>query len=242
MTSTTYVRYELLRTFRSVRFFVFSLIFPLVLFLLVAGPNRHERLDGTLFPVYYLAGMVAWGTMAAVVASGARIAAERSVGWNRQLRLTPLKVPAYFGAKVLCGYAMAMLSILLLDVAAVSIGVRLSAGEWASMTAMVLIGLIPFAALGILMGHLLTIDSIGPAMGGATALFALLGGAWGPLASDGFLRKVSEMIPSYWLVQAGKLALGGDAWPVKGWIVLAVWTVVLGRLAMRAYRRDTARD
>ena len=241
MTSTTYVRYELLRTFRSVRFFVFSLVFPLILFLLVAGPNRHERLDGTPFPVYYLAGMVAWGTMAAVVASGARIAAERSVGWNRQLRLTPLKVPTYFGAKVLCGYAMAALSILLLDVAAVSIGVRLSAGEWATMTVMVLIGLVPFAALGILMGHLLTIDSIGPAMGGATALFALLGGAWGPLASDGFLRRLAELIPSYWLVQAGKLALGGDAWPQKGWVVLFVWTVVLSRLAGRAYRRDTAR-
>jgi ABC-2 type transport system permease protein len=78
-------------------------------------------------------------------------------------------------------------------------------------------------------------------MGGATALFALLGGAWGPLASGGFLRNLSEAIPSYWLVQAGKLALGGGAWPLKGWLVLAVWTAVLGRLAMRAYRQDTAR-
>jgi ABC-2 type transport system permease protein len=241
MTATTYVRYELLRTFRSVRFFVFSLAFPLVLFLLVAGPNRHEELDGAPFAVYYLTGMVAWGTMAAVVACGARIAGERSVGWNRQLRITPLKVPAYFGAKVLCGYAMAVISIVLLDVAAAAIGVRLSVGEWAAMTAMVLVGLIPFAALGVLMGHVLTIDSIGPAMGGATALFALLGGAWGPLASGGFLRSLSEAIPSYWLVQAGKLALGGGAWPLKGWLVLAVWTAVLGRLAMRAYRQDTAR-
>jgi ABC-2 type transport system permease protein len=241
MTATTYVRYELLRTFRSVRFFVFSLAFPLVLFLLVAGPNRHEQLDGAPFAVYYLTGMVAWGTMAAVVACGARIAGERSVGWNRQLRITPLKVPAYFAAKVLCGYAMAVISNVLLDVAAAAIGVRLSVGEWAAMTAMVLVGLIPFAALGVLMGHVLTIDSIGPAMGGATALFALLGGAWGPLASGGFLRNLSEAIPSYWLVQAGKLALGGGAWPLKGWLVLAVWTAVLGRLAMRAYRQDTAR-
>jgi ABC-2 type transport system permease protein len=176
-----------------------------------------------------------------VVACGARIAGERSVGWNRQLRITPLKVPAYFAAKVLCGYAMAVISIVLLDVAAAAIGVRLSVGEWAAMTAMVLVGLIPFAALGVLMGHVLTIDSIGPAMGGATALFALLGGAWGPLASGGFLRNLSEAIPSYWLVQAGKLALGGGAWPLKGWLVLAVWTAVLGRLVMRAYRQDTAR-
>jgi ABC-2 type transport system permease protein len=241
MTATTYVRYELLRTFRSVRFFVFSLAFPLVLFLLVAGPNRHEELDGAPFAVYYLTGMVAWGTMAAVVACGARIAGERSVGWNRQLRITPLKVPAYFAAKVLCGYAMAVISIVLLDVAAAAIGVRLSVGEWAAMTAMVLVGLIPFAALGVLMGHLLTADSMGPALGGVTSLLALLGGAWGPVAEHGILHGILECIPSYWLVRAGGLGISGELWPARGWLVMAAWTVALVALAGRAYRRDTAR-
>jgi len=37
------------------------------------------------------------------------------------------------------------------------------------------------AALGILLGHVLTTDSIGPAIGGLTALFALLGGVWFPV-------------------------------------------------------------
>ena len=75
-----------LRTVRNLRFFCFSLVFPLMLFFLVAGPNRHETLDGIPFPLYYMSGMVAWGTMAAVIAGGARIAAERAIGWNRQLR------------------------------------------------------------------------------------------------------------------------------------------------------------
>ena len=74
MTATTYARYEVLRTFRNRWFFVFSLAFPLLLFFLVAGPNRHETLDDIPFPLYYMAGMTAWGSMAAVVASGARIA------------------------------------------------------------------------------------------------------------------------------------------------------------------------
>ena len=38
------LRYELLRTFRNRRFLLFSLAFPLVLFFLVAGPNRHQKL------------------------------------------------------------------------------------------------------------------------------------------------------------------------------------------------------
>jgi ABC-2 type transport system permease protein len=239
--TATYARYELLRTFRSTRFFIFSLIFPLLLFLLVAGPNRHQTLDGVSFAVYYMTGMAAWGTMAAVMAGGARIATERSVGWNRQLRITPLPVRTYFASKILSGYVMALLSIGLLFTAGASIGVRLPAGSWLTMTGLLLVGLVPFAVLGILLGHLLTVDSMGPAMGGVTALFALLGGAYGPIATHGALRSLVSCLPSYWLVQAGKTAVGGGGWPAKGWIVMAVWSVALARLTVRVYRRDTGR-
>ena len=61
MSRSTYIRYEVLRTFRNRRFFFFSLGFPLILFLVIAGPNRHSTLDGIAFPLYYMTGMVAWG-------------------------------------------------------------------------------------------------------------------------------------------------------------------------------------
>ena len=197
--SRTYVRFEIVRALRNVRFFVFSLVFPLVLFLLVAGPNRHQHIDGIGFPLYYMTGMAAWGTMTAVVAGGARIALERSIGWNRQLRVTPLSTRTYLVAKVLTGYLVALFSIVLLYAAGSLMGVRLSAGHWLLMTVMILVGLVPFAALGILLGHLLTPDAMGPAMGGLTSLLALLGGAWGPVASGGFIRNLSELCrPTGW--------------------------------------------
>ena len=152
-----------------------TLAFPLLLFLIVAGPNRHEELDGIGFPLYYMVGMASWGTMAAVIAGGARIAAERQIGWNRQLRVTPLTTRSYLLTKVLTGYLMGLLSIVLLYAAGIAMGVHLSLAHWAEMTLMLLIGLVPFAALGILLGHLLTTDSMGPAMGGLTSLFGLIG-------------------------------------------------------------------
>jgi ABC-2 type transport system permease protein len=239
--TTTYVRFELLRMFRNRRFFLFSIVFPLVLFLLVAGPNKDQSLQGLPFPTYYMAGMVAWGTMTAVIAGGARIAAERSIGWNRQLRISPLPVRTYFETKLASGYLVALVTMLVLYVAGTAFGVRLSAAHWLEMTAMVLIGLIPFAVLGVLLGHLLSVDSMGPAIGGVTAMFALLGGAWGPTASSGWLFALVKLLPSYWLVQAGRTGYGGDAWPREGWIVLVVWTAVLTVLAVRVYRRDTGR-
>jgi len=240
--AVTYTRYELLRTFRNRRFFIFSLAFPLILFLIVGGSNKNaDPLGGIPFPVYYLAGMVSWGTMTAVVAGGARIAAERSVGWNRQLRLTPLSPRTYFRAKVLTGYVMSLASIAVLYIAAIAIGVRMPADHWLRMTGLVLVGLIPFAALGVWLGHVLSIDSMGPAMGGITSLFALLGGAWGPLTSHGFMHSVVELLPSYWLVQAGHAAYTDQSWTGKGWIVIAVWAAAFAALAVRAYRNDTKR-
>jgi ABC-2 type transport system permease protein len=244
MNSLVYTRYELLRTLRNRRFFLLSLGFPLVLYFVIVSPNRHvQNFDGSgiSFPLYYMVGLASFGTMSAMLSCGARIAAERAVGWNRQLRISPLSTRSYFRAKVITGYMMALISLLALYLAGTSLGVRLGASEWLGMTGLILVGLIPFAALGIMIGHLLTPDSIGPAMGGGISLLALLGGTWFPISGHGFLHDITQLIPSYWLVQASHVAVGGHAWPAKGWIVMIAWTVVLSVLAGRAYRKDTER-
>jgi ABC-2 type transport system permease protein len=185
--------------------------------------------------------MITFGAMTAVMAGGGRIALEREVGWNRQLKITPLTNRAYFQAKLLTGYLMAMISIALLYGLGAAFGVRLSAGSWLTMTGLLLVGLVPFAILGILLGHLLSADTLGPALGGITSIFALLGGAWGPFADHGVIQTMSKLLPSYWLVQAGKSAFGDTGWPAEGWIVVGVWSAILIRLAILAYRRDTGR-
>jgi ABC-2 type transport system permease protein len=238
-----YARYELLRTFRNRRLYILSIAFPLVLYYAIAAPNRHEHsLGGTGIsaPVYFMVGLVAFGTMNAVLGSGARIAAERSVGWNRQLRLTPLSSRSYLRVKVLTAYVMAAVTIAVLYIAGATLGVRLDAGDWVAMTGLILVGLAPFAALGILIGHLVTSDTVGPAIGGTTALLALLGGVWFPVTS-GAMHAIAEGLPSFWLVQASRVGIGGHVWGATGCLVVAVWTVVAAALARRAYARDTRR-
>ena len=83
----------------------------------------------------------------------------------------------YLRVKVLTSYAMALVSIVALYLSGTALGVRLSADTWLKMTVLILVGLIPFAALGIALGHVLTPDSIGPATGGTISLLALLGGS-----------------------------------------------------------------
>jgi ABC-2 type transport system permease protein len=239
-----YTRYELLRTIRNRRFFALSLGFPLVLYFLIAGSNRNvHNLAGTGIsaPMYFMVGLVAFGTMSAMLSCGARIAAERAVGWNRQLRISPLSTRAYFRAKLLTAYLTALLSMIVLYAAGVSLGVSMSAEDWLKMTLLILVCLVPFAALGVVIGHMLTPDSIGPALGGGVALFAFLGGTWFPIPGHGFLHDVGQLLPSYWLVQASHVALGGHSFGTKAWIVIVVWTAVLVVVARRAYRHDTGR-
>ena len=95
----TYTRFELLRTFRNRRFFVFSLGFPLVLYLLIATPNRHEHdLGGTGLsaPLYFMVGLAAFGTMNGDALGRRAHRGRADIGWNRQLRITPLLARAYF--------------------------------------------------------------------------------------------------------------------------------------------------
>lgn len=243
MIGLRYIRFELVRTLRNRRFMLLSLFFPLLLYFILAGPRSHERFagTGTTVALYYMVGLASFGTMSSMLSSGARIAAEREAGWNRQLRITPLRPSAYVTAKVLTAYLLALISMCAMFLAGASLGVHLSAAHWLELAGLMLVGLVPFAPLGIAIGHVLSADSIGPALGGGISLLALLGGTWFPLGHNGFLYHLALYLPSYWLVQASHVALGGPPWPARGWIVIFAWTLLLAALARRAFRRDTAR-
>jgi ABC-2 type transport system permease protein len=243
--NTTYLKYELIRTLRNRQSYIFSLAFPVILFLVIGGSNKNQ--DSSNFGgsgidaiTYYMVGMLSFGVIGAVAAGGARIAVDRATGWNRQLRLSPLKPGVYLAAKVAIGYLTAMLTIAVMYIAGISLGAHTTASRWVEMTVLILVALIPFAGIGIWIGHIAKEDAMGPIMGGLMSLFALLGGSYFPLG-DGVLGKIGSYIPSYWIVQAGHVAVGGDSWSAKGWIVIAVWSVAFAMLAMKAFQADTQR-
>lgn len=241
--NATYLKYELVRTLRNRQSYIFSVAFPVILFLVIGGSNKNEKnFGGTGIDAvtYYMVGMVSFGVIGAVVGGGARIAVDRATGWNRQLRLSPLKPGVYLGAKLAIGYLTALLTIAVMYIAGISLGAHTTGARWVEMTLLILIALVPFAAIGIWIGHIANEDAMGAIMGGLMSLFALLGGSYFPLGG-GVLDKIGSYIPSYWIVQAGHLAVGGSGWSLKGWLVILIWSAVFVVLAMRAYLADTRR-
>lgn len=241
MIGVTHLRYELLRMVRNRRMLAFSLGLPLALYFAVGSAQRHAHTDGISFPLYFMTGMAAYGALFAVFSPGGRLAIDRARGWTRQLRITPLSARTYFGAKVLVAYLIALPSLVLLYLAGAVLGVHLSASQWLEMTGLLLVGLAPFVVLSVIVGHLISPDTVAPAVGGLVVFFALFGGAWGQFFTSGAMLALVKLLPSFWLVQAGKAAVTGGGWPVEGWLVVAVWTVVLVPLAALVYRREAAR-
>ena len=204
MTSATHFRYEIVRTFRNRVFYAVTLALPLVLFYSVASGQRSATQDGISFPLYFMTAMAVYGAMFAADSAGARIARDRSRGWTRQMRITPLRARTDIAAKVLTAYLIALPSVVLVFLAGASLGVRLNASQWLEIGGLLLVGLTPFVALGIVLGYLVSTDALTPVIGGVVVLFALVGGVYGfQLAHSGPLFDVMKAIPSYWLVQAG---------------------------------------
>jgi ABC-2 type transport system permease protein len=224
-------------------FYGVTLALPLVLFFGVASGQRHATFNGTSFPLYFMTAMAVYGCMFAVVGPGARIARDIAGGWTRQLRITPLRERTDLVAKVASAYLLAVPTLALLYLAGASLGVRLAAGQWLELTGLILVGLVPFIVIGFVLGYLMPVDALTPALGGIVVLFSLFGGVYGfELAKSGPLFDVMKALPSYWLVQAGKsVVAGAGGWPAEAWIVIAAWTVVLLPVAGLAYRRTAAR-
>jgi ABC-2 type transport system permease protein len=250
VTTWTYTRFEMLRVLRNRQSLIFSMLFPIIMYFLLAGPNKNDHNfggsttvhTGLFAPQYYMVGLLAFGAMVAVMSTGPRIAAERTIGWNRQLRLTPLTPRSYLRTKVLTGYLVALIGLVLLYASGISLGVRLPFSQWAEMTGLVVVGLIPFAVIGIALGHLLNDDAAGGAIGVGASLFAFLGGTWFPITGGGGFVQFCRLLPSWWLVQAGHVGLGAsNPWGVEAWLVVGAWTAVGAALAGWAYRRDTRR-
>ena len=239
----TYLRTEVRRALRAPRYFVFVVGMPVGLFLLFASLYGSGSQDGISGKAWLMVSMSVFGAMGAAVSVGGRIAGERQVGWTRQLRLTPLPGWAYVTTKAVTALLVAVPALALVyAVGAAAEGVRLPAAHWALAAGWSLLALAPFIALGVWLGHRLTVDVLGPLSGALFTALGVLGGIWIPVDQlPSALRSVARDLPSYWLAQAGREPLAGSWIGWHGLGVLAAWTAVFALLAVRAYRRDTAR-
>jgi ABC-2 type transport system permease protein len=185
----------------------------------------------------------AYGGMMAALSQAFQIVTERSIGWNRQLRITPLSGTGYLVSKLVAALALALLGIVvIIGVSLALYHPGLSATGWLLAALGIWCGVVPFALLGILIGQLAKPEFAQPMFMAVFMGMAVLGGLWIPLQIfPAWVADVARAVPSYWLNRVGQLGAlqSGDA--LTPALVLAGWTLGLGALVVWRYRRDAAR-
>ena len=238
------VRYALISTraaYRNLRFLVLTVALPLLLFLLYANIYQGQSTDsGLSVTAYLMVSMASFGCIGAAINTGARVAIERQLGWNRQLRLTALPPNSYLIGKAVVSMLVTLPALILVFIAGATIGhVSLTPTEWLATGVSVWLGLIPFAVLGLVIGFAGTVDSVQPISMLTYLGLSILGGLWFPVELfPAFLQAVAKVTPSYWLADLGRSVLAGDGVPMTAVLVLAAWSVALGVLGAFAYSRS----
>ena len=243
---TAYLGLESKRALRNPRFLMFTMIFPVVIFLIDVAAFGNGLVPGSrtvTFAPYIMVSMAAFGAFMAAMNTGARTAVERAAGWQRQLRLTPLKPTGYLVAKAAVGTLVALPPIVLVALVGIVVEhVHLSAGGWAQVVLGVWVASIPFAVLGLLVGQLATSETMQVFTSGLMIVLGFLGGILIPVTVfPNWMQHVAQVLPSYWLADVGHSALLGNRDIGTAIIWLAGWTVVLAFAVVRRYQRDSAR-
>jgi ABC-2 type transport system permease protein len=239
----TYLRLEITRVLRNRRVIIFSVLLPAILLLVIGTPNKHDAYQGTTAAAYIMVSMGIFGAMSAATGIAGSIAVERGVGWNRQLRLTPLKPLRYVVSKILLSLFLVLPSLIVVyALGAIALDVRLSASAWALVFLGSWLSALPFAGLGLLIGYLAKPDSIQQINGLIFFLLALFGGLWLPIDQMPHpMAVVAKYTPAYWAADVARAPLLHAHLEVKGILILLGWAVLLGFVGIRRFQADTAR-
>ena len=199
--------YELLRVLRTPAFAIPSLAFPVVFYLLFAvvlpGQWGSYQKAAYLFATYGVFGVIG----PALFGFGVGLAIEREKGWLELKRVSPMPTFVYFVAKISMSLVFAFAVLCLLTLAAVGLGgVRIAPLAWMQLVAILLLGTLPFCAIGLWIGTLVKGQAAVALVNLAYLPMSVLSGLWIPIfAFPAVLQKLAVVWPSWHLAQ---MALG----------------------------------
>jgi len=242
-----YVLLEARRQLRNVRSLVFTFALPIVMLLIFGGTygatggvDPATRLPWLVETTVQMGG---YGAMMAGLSQAFTIVNERAIGWNRQLRLTPLTGTGYLVSKVVAALLIAAVSILaVVLVSVLALHADLAPGAWLAAGLGLWLGIVPFALIAILIGQFARPEFAQPLFMVTFLGLSILGGLWVPLSVlPHWMSQVAQAVPSYWLDRLGQLGASGAGDALVPALVLGAWTVVLAALITWRYRHDAAR-
>lgn len=234
-------RSEILRYLRNPGFLLPVILFPTV-FYLMFGVVLARSESSSDMATYLLASYGTFGVMSpGLFGFGVSLALERDNGLLTLKRALPMPPAAYLIGKMLMAMISAALVIVALLGLAVGVAdVPLTVGQAAALLLAGTLGVLPFCALGILVGTLIKGQGAPGLLNLIYLPMAFLSGLWVPLRIlPETLQYIAPVWPSYHLHRIALNGLGVIQEPVlQHVLVLCGFTAAFLWLAARRLRRN----
>ncbi|MEX0173775.1 ABC transporter permease [Streptomyces sp. LMG1-1-1.1] len=233
---TAYVRLEVLRTLRDPGFAISTIGVPVMMYLLFTNLGA----DDSAYKTAAMVGMAAYGALGAALSVGTGVAEDKSTGWLRQLRITPMTPRQVVTGRALTGSVVVLPAIGgVLLAGGLANGVRMDAWQWPAVAVTLWLGSLPFTLLGIGNGYRLTAQTTGVVNVACNLGLAVVGGLWFPVALfPDWLRTLSAYTPTHRFAELGVAVTDATAPGAAALAVVAVWAALFGTYAAVSYRRS----
>jgi ABC-2 type transport system permease protein len=240
----TEAKYELLKVMRQPAYVVPTLTFPVLFYVMFGLLFGGKQAMGPVNLATYLLGTYgAFGVIgASLFGFAVGVATERGFGWLQVKRASPMPPLAYLFGKLVVSMIFSEIVVSLLIVLGIVFGgAHLSASMILKFLGTLIIGSLPFAAMGLAIGCTAAPNSA-PAIVNVLFLpMSFLSGLWVPVqVLPHFLQQVAPLLPPYHLAQLALLQVGaptvGDPWGHVS--ALAAFTVAFVVLALRGFTRE----
>jgi ABC-2 type transport system permease protein len=217
----------------------FSVVMPVLFFAIFASLyGTVPTPSGLPMAASMLAGFGTFGVVSVMLLNpGISVASDRESGWLRVKKVSAAPVGVTIAGKVLAAlpYAVAVLAALTAVTLAVT-GPVLGVGTWLRLVAVLLLGALPFACLGLAVGFQTSANTTTAVLNAVLFPMVIASGLWMPLdVLPDWVSAVAQYLPTYHLAQLAMAQLTGA--PASGHLLaLLATTVAAAALAAWSYR------
>jgi ABC-2 type transport system permease protein len=237
----TNARFHLLETVRIPIALIGTVFFPAVSMLFFVVPFAGHDPVGATFAT---ASMVCFAVMtSSLFAYGVGVSEDREQPWDPYLRTLPAGPGPRFAGRILAGLTQTLGSLIpVVLIAALFTQAHASIGQLGTAVVAVILIALPFTLMGLSIGYALPMKA---ALAVAQVIFFPLAFAGGLLSAPGqapgWVEVIAPYVPTRGAVELLWASVGDFTPSAKAIVMLGVWTVAAGALAVWAYRRDEGR-
>lgn len=176
----------------------FSLLLPVMFLVFFGAVYGNQKLDGIAYVSYLVPGYAVFATMAVSMGTvTVNLASERQYGILKRLGGTPLPRASLVAAKIIAGSLLVAAVVVVLLLVGTLVYHAHIKGNMLAAVAVLIIGILCFATIGIVLGGIVKPDSSVAVANLIYLAFSFLGGVFVPLKDfSPNLRDFATLLPS----------------------------------------------